>query len=56
LAGIQNVSLVALECGNSSSIIISSYRPVVMAAQAKSYFSIMPDPAAENVVQLKTGS
>lgn len=56
VSDIQNVSQVALECGNSPSIIFSSYRSVVTAAEAKKFFAIAPAPAAENVVQLEAAS
>jgi hypothetical protein len=47
VAEIQNVAQVALEAGNSPSIIFSNYRELVKAADAKKWFGITPDLVAE---------
>jgi len=52
VATIQNVSQVALECGNSPAVIFSAYRSVVTPAEAKRYFSIVPGPVAANVTPI----
>jgi len=53
VAAVQNVAQVALECGNSPAIIFSNYRSLVTAEEAKKYFGLSPEPAAENVVSLE---
>ncbi len=52
IADVQNVNQVALESGNSPTIIFSNYRSVVTPAEAKKYFAIFPASYAENVVTL----
>ncbi len=43
VAEIQNVNQVALECGNSPSVIFSHYRELVRPAESKLWFGIMPE-------------
>lgn len=52
VAKVQNVSQVALEAGNSPTIIFSSYRQLVKPADAEKYFGILPLPAAANVTPI----
>ena len=49
VADIQNVNQVALECGNSPSVIFKHYRELVRPAEAKKWFGIEPQMPA-NVV------
>lgn len=42
VADIQNVNQVALECGNSPSVIFKHYRELVRPAEAKKWFGIEP--------------
>lgn len=53
VAEIQNVSQVALECGNSPQIIFANYRALVSANEAKKYFAIRPAGAPENVADFE---
>jgi integrase len=55
VAEIQNVNQVALEAGNSPAIIFRNYRELVRPAQAKEWFSIMPEKPA-NVIKVKRES
>lgn len=55
LASIQNAAQVALEAGNSPTIIFKSYRQLVTPAAASSWFAIFP-VAASNVVPLNSQS
>jgi integrase len=47
----QNVNQVALEAGNSPSIIFSNYREVVRPADAQKWFAIVPE-TARNVIPI----
>jgi integrase len=55
LAEIQDVNRVALEAGNSPTMIFRHYRELATPAQAKTWFSISPSQAA-NVVPIAVGS
>lgn len=55
VADIQNVSQVALECGNSPAIIFANYRALVTAAEAKKFFAVLPAPV-ENVTDLSAAA
>ena len=46
VAEIQNVAQVALEAGNSPQIVFSNYRELVRPADAKAWFSIVPEEKA----------
>jgi len=48
VADIQNVAQVALEAGNSPSMIFGHYRELVTAQDAKKWFSILPQPKTRN--------
>ncbi|HUF60733.1 MAG TPA: tyrosine-type recombinase/integrase [Verrucomicrobiales bacterium] len=47
---------VAHEMGNSEAVILKHYRAPVLAADAVSYFSIMPGGAAPNIVSISSGA
>jgi len=51
VAEIKNVAQVALEAGNSPQIIFSNYRELVRPADAKKWFSMVPN-GAEKIIQL----
>ncbi len=51
VALVQNVNQVALESGNSPRMIFTNYREVVTADEARAWFSILPERAA-NVLTL----
>jgi integrase len=51
LAEIQNVNQVALEAGNSPQMIFACYRELTTPEQARTWFSIIPEEAA-NVVSI----
>jgi integrase len=53
LAEIQDVNRVALEAGNSPQMIFRHYRELATPEQAKTWFAIVPDEAA-NVVRMPT--
>lgn len=55
VAETQNVAQVALEAGNSQEMIFEHYRELVRAADAKTWFSIVPEKPA-NVIEVKTAS
>jgi len=46
VAEIQNVAQVALEAGNSPQVVFSNYRELVRPADAKAWFSIVPEEKA----------
>ena len=48
VAETQNVNQVALECGNSSSVIFSHYRELVRPAESKQWFGILPEVSRLN--------
>jgi integrase len=48
----RDVARIADECGNSAAIITKHYRKLVTAADAETYFSILPT-VAENIVQIE---
>jgi hypothetical protein len=52
LAEIQDVNRVALEAGNSPQMIFRHYRELATPEQAKTWFAIAPEAAA-NVVPMK---
>jgi len=54
LAQIPDVAKVALEAGNSPSIIFRHYRELVMPEAAAEWFAIMPGSASEKIICLKT--
>jgi integrase len=51
LASIQNAAQVALEAGNSPTVIFKSYRQLVTPAAAKAWFAIVP-PGASKIVPM----
>jgi hypothetical protein len=53
VAEVQNVNQVALECGNSSSVIFKHYRELVRPAEATKWFSIQPPSGGEPASQGK---
>jgi integrase len=55
LAEIQDVNRVALEAGNSPQMIFRHYRELATPDQARTWFAIAPETAA-NVVPIKLGS
>jgi integrase len=50
LAQIKDVGEVALEAGNSPTIIFQHYRELATPAEAQEWFGILPDKRADNVV------
>jgi integrase len=52
IADIQNVAQVALEAGNSPSIIFKHYRALVTPEEAKAWFSLVPEPASDQPAAL----
>jgi integrase len=54
LAEIQDVNRVALEAGNSPQMIFRHYRELATPAQARTWFAIVPEAAA-NVVSIQAG-
>jgi integrase len=56
LAEIQNVNQVALEAGNSPQMIFSHYRELATPEQAKTWFSILPERAANVVAMPQAGT
>jgi hypothetical protein len=50
LAQIKDVAEVALEAGNSSTMIFRHYRELATEAEAKEWFGIVPAKGADNVV------
>ena len=55
LASIQNAAQVALEAGNSPTVIFKSYRQLVTPVAAKAWFSIVP-PGASKIVPMNAHS
>ena len=54
LAEIQDVNRVALEAGNSPQMIFRHYRELATPEQARTWFTIAPEAAA-NVVPIRLG-
>jgi integrase len=52
VAQTQNVTQVALEAGNSASVIFSNYRELVHPADAAKWFTIAPPAIAERIVPI----
>lgn len=52
VAAVQNVAQVALEAGNSPTIIFSSYRSLVTPLEAARFFAVVPAPTAANITPL----
>lgn len=55
VAELQDMNRVALEAGNSPKIIFQHYRELVTPEQAKTWFAIAPEPAA-NVIPMETAA
>ena len=51
LAQMQNAAQVALECGNSPTMIFRNYRELVKPSDAESWFAIAP-VKSENIIAL----
>jgi hypothetical protein len=56
LAGTQNAAQVALEAGNSPSMVFKHYRELVKPETAKAWFAIAPKVAANIVPMAKEGA
>jgi integrase len=52
VADTKNVPQVALEAGNSPKMIFENYRQLVTEAAAKTWFSLTPETAAKNIIQM----
>lgn len=56
MAVLKDENAVALEAGNSPQMIFQNYRELVTESEAKTWFSICPKGAAQNVIQMPAAS
>ena len=49
---LKDVPAVALECGNSPSVIFSNYRALASEAEGKAWFEVRPEQNAANIITM----